>query len=45
MVGGLEQTPLKYENGAKLFFPSNDIVDTSAMGLGNIDPIIILWFS
>ena len=45
MEGGLEQTPLKYEKGAKLFFPSNDTVETSAIGLGNIDPIIILWFS
>ena len=43
--GGFEHTPLKYEKGAKLFFPFGDILDTSAIGLGSIEPIIILWFS
>ena len=45
IVGGFEQTPLKYEKGAILFFPSFDIVDTNAIGLGTIDPIISLCVS
>jgi hypothetical protein len=42
IVGGLEQTPLKYENGAILFFPFLDNVDTNAIGLGTMEPIINL---
>jgi|TARA_Y100000748_G_C15434546_1_gene464586 hypothetical protein len=45
IVGGFEQTPLKYEKGAMLFPPSFDIVDTNAIGLGTIDPIISLCVS
>jgi hypothetical protein len=42
MVGGFEQTPLKNEKGATLFFPFLERVDTKAMGLGTMDPIINL---
>ena len=45
MVGGLEQTPLKYEKGARFKIPSGEQVDTSAIGRGTIDPIMSLWLS
>jgi hypothetical protein len=45
IVGGLEHTPLKYEKGAILFFPSLLAVETKAIGLGTIDPIINLCVS
>ena len=44
MVGGLEQTPLKYEKGARFKIPPGEQVDTSAIGRGTIDPIMSLWF-
>jgi hypothetical protein len=42
MVGGLAQTPLKYENGAKFGVPSFESVETRAIGLGTMEPIMIL---
>jgi len=42
IVGGLEHIPLKKENGATLYSPCLEIVDTRAMGRGTIDPIISL---
>ena len=42
IVGGLEQTPLKYEKGAILFDFFRLVVATNAIGLGIIDPIISL---
>ena len=45
IVGGLEHTPLKYEKGAMLFCLFFDIVDTNAIGLGTIEPIISLCIS
>tara|TARA_B110000438_G_C15350151_1_gene451732 strand:- start:217 stop:348 length:132 start_codon:yes stop_codon:yes gene_type:complete len=42
IVGGLEQTPLKYEKGARFFIPFFEIVDTRAIGLGTIEPIMSL---
>ena len=45
MEGGLEQIPLKYENGARFSSPSLEIVETNAMGRGTIDPIISLCVS
>lgn len=33
----------KYENGAKLQLPVAEIVETKAMGLGVIPPIISLY--
>jgi hypothetical protein len=45
MVGGLEHTPLKYEKGARFNVPFIEQVETKAMGLGRMEPIIILWFS
>lgn len=45
MVGGLEQTPLKYEKGARFKTSSGEQVETKAMGRGKMEPIINLWFS
>jgi hypothetical protein len=42
IVGGFEQTPLKKLNGARFRIPSLLIVETSAIGLGTIEPIINL---
>ena len=39
-VGGFEHTPWKNENGARLVFPSAEIVETHAMGRGKIVAII-----
>ena len=41
-IGGLEPNALKYENGAKLSFPSMSAEDTKAMGRGDIPDIIKL---
>ena len=45
IVGGLEHTPLKYEKGAKLNILLFETVETNAMGLGTIEPIISLCVS
>jgi hypothetical protein len=45
IVGDFEHTPLKYENGAKLKLLSLEIVETNAIGLGTIDPIMSLCTS
>ena len=39
-VGGFAHTPWKNENGARLVFPSAEIVETHAMGRGKIVAII-----
>ena len=41
-VGGFAVTPWKKLNGARLVFPSGEIVDTQAMGLGRI-VLVIHW--
>ena len=45
IVGGFEQTPLKYEKGARLLIPLFEVVETKAIGLGTIEPIISLCVS
>src|SRR5262245_49349437 len=39
IVGGSLQTPMKNENGARLYTPSALTVDTHAMGRGTTQPI------
>jgi hypothetical protein len=39
-MGGLEVTPLKKEKGATLKIPDFEVVETRAIGLGTIEPIM-----
>src|SRR3990172_797758 len=41
-VGGLEQTALKNENGARFARPLRSRVEIQPIGLGTIEPVIIL---
>jgi hypothetical protein len=38
ITGGLDPNALKKENGVKLGIPSEEIVDTNAIGLGPTPP-------
>jgi hypothetical protein len=38
-VGGLAQTTLKKEKGARLWTPSADVVETQAIGLGQTSAV------
>jgi hypothetical protein len=42
IAGGCADTPMKYENGAKLPTPDSDCVPTQAMGLGTINDVASL---
>lgn len=42
-VGGLEQTALKKEKGARLGCPAELMVETQAMGLGTTAPVSNLY--
>src|SRR5689334_2757692 len=44
-VGGLAVTPWKKENGARLVFPSAEIVETQAIGRGRMVEIIQAYAS
>ncbi len=39
MVGGSPHTPMKNENGARLWTPSGATLDTQAMGRGTTQPM------